>query len=119
MGCEILSKENVEIDSVSGHGGFFKAPVVGQSAMSAAIGAPVTVMQNAGEGGAWGMAVLASYCVNKEPGETLDSFLEDKVFAQYTGKVCPVDEKAAEGFDRFMEGYVKCFGVEKAAIENF
>ena len=54
MGCEILAKENVEIDSVCGHGGFFKVPVVGQSAMSAAIGAPVTVMNTAGEGGAWG-----------------------------------------------------------------
>ncbi|MBQ3273952.1 MAG: FGGY-family carbohydrate kinase [Christensenellaceae bacterium] len=120
IGMDILiDREKVRVDMLQGHGGFFKTEGVGDSLLAAALRTPVKIIETAGEGGAWGMAVLASYCVNKEPGETLDSFLEDKVFAQYTGKVCPVDEKAAEGFDRFMEGYVKCFGVEKAAIENF
>ena len=119
IGMDILTvDEKVRVDMLQGHGGFFKTEGVGDSILAAALRTPVKTMETAGEGGAWGMAVLASYCALGKEGETLESFLDDRVFAGYSGKVCPVDEKAAEGFDRFIESYVKCFGAERAAIEN-
>ncbi len=114
MGCEILSKENVRIDSVFGHGGFFKAPVVGQSAMSAAIGAPVTVMQNAGEGGAWGIAVLALFtCLGEQ---SLESFL-DGIFKDAKKSTVSASESEITAFYRFMEQYKKGLAVERLASE--
>jgi len=114
LGCEILSREKVEIDSVCGHGGFFKAPVVGQSAMSAAIGAPVTVMSNAGEGGAWGIAVLAlfTYLGKKD----LDSFL-DSVFENAEKSTLSASEAEISTFSAFMTKYKKALSVEGLASE--
>lgn len=114
MGCEILSKENVEIDSVSGHGGFFKAPVVGQSAMSAAIGAPVTVMQNAGEGGAWGIAVLALFTCLAE--QNLETFL-DGIFENVEKTTLSASESEINSFNAFMTKYKKALSVERLASE--
>jgi sugar (pentulose or hexulose) kinase len=114
MGCEILSKENVEIDSVSGHGGFFKAPVVGQSAMSAAIGAPVTVMQNAGEGGAWGVAVLALFTYLGE--QNLETFL-DGIFENVEKTTISASESEINSFNAFMTKYKKALSVERLASE--
>ena len=114
MGCEILSKENVEIDSVCGHGGFFKTPVVGQSAMSAAIGAPVTVMQNAGEGGAWGIAVLALFAYLGE--DNLDSFLNG-IFENVEKTTVSASESEIKSFSLFMTKYKKVLSVERLASE--
>ena len=114
MGCEILSKENVEIESVCGHGGFFKTPVIGQSAMSAAIGAPVTVMKNAGEGGAWGMAILALYTYLKE--SSLDLFL-NRIFEHTEKTTVSASDAEVKAFGEFMEKYKKCLVIEKLASE--
>ena len=114
MGCEILKKENVQIDSVCGHGGFFKAPVVGQSAMSAAIGAPVTVMQNAGEGGAWGIAVLALFAYVEE--SSLENFL-NMIFKDAQKSTVVAEERETVSFSKFMETYKKGLAVEKLAGE--
>lgn len=114
IGCETLKKEKVQIDSVCGHGGFFKAPIVGQSAMSAAIGAPVTVMNNAGEGGAWGIALLA---LATELGEQdLERYL-NTVFADTEKTTVEADEKETAYFNAFMQKYKKGIAVEKLAGE--
>jgi sugar (pentulose or hexulose) kinase len=113
MGCEILSKEQVGIDSVCGHGGFFKTPQVGQSAMSAAIGAPVTVMKHAGEGGAWGIALLALLTLR---GGEPEAFL-NRIFATAERVTVAADEAEIRAFRRFMEGYKPGLSVEKQASE--
>lgn len=119
VGLDILfDKENVTVDKILGHGGFFKAKDAGQSVLAAAMNADISVMETAGEGGAWGIALLASYLVNKASGETLSEFLNDKVFnncEEYTMAPDPVDVK---GFDEFIERYKKCYPVEQAAIDN-
>ena len=114
VGCETLKRENVAIDSVCGHGGFFKAPKVGQSAMSAALGAPVTVMQNAGEGGAFGIALLALYA--SEKGQSLADFL-DGVFAGAKKLVVSADEKEIADFGAFMEKFKSGLAVQRLAAE--
>ena len=114
MGCEILSKENVQIDCVYGHGGFFKTPVVGQSAMSAAVGAPVTVMENAGEGGAWGIAVLALFAYLGE--NDLEGFL-DGIFKNAKKTTVTASYSEIKSFGSFMEKYKKGLAVERHASE--
>ena len=114
IGCEMLKKENVKIDSVMGHGGFFKAPLVGQSAMSAALGAPVTVMQNAGEGGAWGIALLALFTAMG--GGSLADFL-DGVFAGATKGTVSADEREIADFGAFIEKFKSGLAVQKLAAE--
>ena len=116
IGCEILKKEQVEIDSVCGHGGFFKAPFVGQSAMSAALGAPVTVMQNAGEGGAWGIAALALFAATE--GQNLADFL-DGIFADAEKHTVSADEKELRDFGAFMEKFKAGLPVQKLASEVY
>ena len=114
VGCDILRAEQVRIDSVCGHGGFFKTPKIGQSAMSAAVGAPVTVMENAGEGGAWGIAVLALYaCAG---GESLADFL-DRIFAHTVKTTVMADEEERCRFDRFMRVYQRGLAVERQAAD--
>lgn len=120
IGMDILLKqENVKVDCLLGHGGFFKTREVGQRMMAAAANTPVSVMETAGEGGAWGIALLASYMVNKKQGESLESYLEKKVFAGETGFVIHPDDKDTEGFNRFTEAYKKGLAIEKAAVETF
>ena len=114
MGCEILAREKVKIDSVYGHGGFFKTPVVGQSAMSAAIGAPVTVMKNAGEGGAWGIAVLALFRYLEEA--SLEKFL-DGIFEGFEKTTLSASNSELKSFNAFMERYKKALSVERLAGE--
>ena len=114
IGCEIFKKENMTIDTVCGHGGFFKSGDVSQSAMSAALGAPVTVMQNAGEGGAWGIAVLALFSTVSEP--KLDVFL-DKVFANAKKVTVCADEQERADFALFLEQYKKGLAVQRLAAE--
>ena len=110
MGCEILKREKVEIDNVCGHGGFFKTEMVGQSAMSSAIGAPVTVMQNAGEGGAWGVALLALFTLNG--GGNLENFLTE-IFKDTEKNTISANEKEIKTFNKFMEKYKKTLEVER------
>ena len=81
-----MKEEKIRIDKILGHGGLFKTPGVGQRIMAAAMQAPVSVMETAGEGGAWGIALLAAYAVRKAPGETLESYLDEKVFAGNEGR---------------------------------
>ena len=110
IGCDILKKEKVEIDNVCGHGGFFKTPMVGQSAMSVAIGAPVTVMQNAGEGGAWGVALLALFTLMG--GGSLEKFLTE-IFKDTEKSTISANEKEEKAFNLFMEKYKKALDAER------
>jgi sugar (pentulose or hexulose) kinase len=118
LGMDILTeKEKVRIDSLLGHGGLFKTEGVGQRLMAGALNTPVSVMESAGEGGAWGIALLAAYILNK--GGTLEQFLSEKVFAGEKGVRTESDPKDAKSFGKFMERYAKGLEIEKAAIQNF
>ncbi len=118
IGNDILFKEEqVKVDRITGHGGYFKTPGVGQRMLAAALGSPISVMQTAGEGGAWGIALLASYLVNKKDGQSLADFLDSQVFAGDDGtKVAPTKEDI-EGFNRYIELYKQALPVEEAAIK--
>ena len=116
IGMDILEKENVAIDKILGHGGFFKTPVIGQSVLAAAMNAPVSVMETAGEGGAWGVAVLAAYRVNKN-GESLPDYLDNKIFASQKMTTLDPDKAIVDSFNSFMESYTKGLAIERAAVE--
>jgi len=118
IGMDILAAEQVAIDSLTGHGGLFKTPVVGQSYMAAACGAPVTCMETAGEGGPYGMALLVSYLLKKEEGESLEDFLSKKVFAGVSGSTVQPDPTAVEGFNTYIRRYKALLEVEKTAVEK-
>lgn len=118
VGMDLLKEENVAIDSVLGHGGLFKTKGVGQSILAAAINTPVSVMETAGEGGPWGMALLASYMINKKEGESLEAYLNGKVFAGNTGTSMDPDPKDVEGYEIFIERYKKGIPIELSALEN-
>ena len=115
----MLKDEGVKVDTMYGHGGLFKTKGVGQGILAAAIDAPVSVMSTAGEGGAWGMALIAAYMAFKADGETLEDYLSNKVFAGNTGESMKPDPKAVEGFNRFLEAYVKALDIERAAVKSF
>ena len=119
IGLDLLIKEeNVPIDRLYGHGGYFKTPEVGQRFLSAAVAAPVSVMETAGEGGPYGMALLSAYMLWKRSGETLESFLEKRVFADAKSVSLMADERDIEGFERFIAQYKKSLPVEQAAIKT-
>ncbi|MEJ9313051.1 FGGY-family carbohydrate kinase [Priestia megaterium] len=119
IGMDLLVKEeNVKIHSILAHGGLFKTPVVGQKIMAAAINTPVSVMDTAGEGGAWGMAILSSYMLNKSENESLEDFLDDKVFKEVTAQEIYPDELDVKGFEAFIKRYKKGLIIEKAAAEH-
>lgn len=119
VGMDILLKEEkVEIDSILGHGGLFKTKGVGQGILAAAINAPVSVMETAGEGGPWGMALLASYMINKAEGESLQNYLTEKVFAGNAGTSMDPDPKDVEGFEVFIERYKKGVAIEQEAVRS-
>ena len=118
VGFDILLKnEDVKIDKIYGHGGLFKTKGVGQGILAAALNSPVSVMETAGEGGAWGIALLASYMVNKADGETLDQFLADKVFGGSAGSEMQPNPADVAGFDAFIERYKAGLPIERAAVE--
>ncbi len=119
VGLDILMKEeNVQVDRITGHGGLFKTKGVGQSFLAAAMNSPVSVMETAGEGGAWGIALLASYMVNKKDGESLDDFLNDRVFGDAKGIEMAPDAADVAGFDAFMETYKAGLAIERAAVDS-
>ena len=115
IGMEILAEENVEIEAICGHGGFFKAPFVGANAMSAALGCPITVMKNAGEGGAWGVALLALYRLVKNG--TLEDFL-DGMFASAEKETTIASDEERARFRRFMQSYKAGLEVEALATKK-
>lgn len=117
IGIEILKKEDIEIDKLVGHGGIFTTPEVAQRILAAAMEAPVTVMSTAGEGGAWGIALLAAYMQNKN-GKTLEQFLAEDVFANSEGiTIAPTAEDLA-GYEQFIKRYANGLSIEKAAIKD-
>ena len=117
IGMDILLKEeHVAVDSLMGHGGFFKTPVVGQRVMAAGMNAPITVMDTASEGGAWGIAILAAFMKEKKDGETLSSYLNGKIFAGQTGTTLKPEPEDVKGFEAFLEEYKKLLPAEKAAV---
>ncbi len=114
----LLKKENVKVTSITGHGGFFKTENVGQSILASAVNAPVSVMTTAGEGGAWGMAILASFMINKEADEKLSDYLTNKVFADAKIKTLSPEKADVEGFEEFMKRYSKGLSIERSAVDN-
>lgn len=118
-GLDILLKdEGVKLDKILGHGGLFKTKGVGQKIMAGAINVPVSVMETAGEGGAWGIALLASYMIRKEENETLDDYLTNKVFAGETGSEIVPDPADAAGYDKFIKRYKEGLAIERAAVDT-
>ncbi len=119
VGLDILLKEEeVAIDRITGHGGLFKTKGVGQKILAAAMDATVSVMKTAGEGGAWGIALLASYMVNKDEGEALEDYLQNKVFGGDEGEKMDPDPEDVKGFDEFIKRYRAGFPIERAAIDS-
>ena len=114
----LLKEEGVQVDSITGHGGFFKTKGVGQRMLAAAMNAPVTVMETAGEGGAWGIALLASYMIHRAEGESLADWLNRSVFAGQSGSTEAADPEDVAGFDAFIARYSRGFAIEHAAVEN-
>jgi sugar (pentulose or hexulose) kinase len=118
IGMDILAEEKVEIKRLTGHGGLFKTPKVGQSYMAAACNAPVTVMKTAGEGGPYGMALLAAFRAKGE-GEKLESFLENKVFAGAEAMSLEPDSSDVSGFNKYLENFKAVLKAERAAVDNY
>ena len=117
IGMDILAKENVTIDSLTGHGGLFKTPVVGQKYLAAACSAPVTCMETAGEGGPYGMALLAAFMSNKTEGESLEDYLNTHVFANAKGNTLAPDPADVESFNQYIQSYKALLEVERKAAE--
>lgn len=118
-GLDILFKEEqVEVEQILGHGGLFKTKEAGQRILAAAINTPVSVMETAGEGGAWGMALLADYMLNKDEEETLALYLSEKVFAGECGVRLKPDEEEVKGFEQFMKRYTAGLSIERAAVDS-
>ena len=118
IGLDILTQtEQVPIDKLYGHGGFFKTPGVGQRMLSAAVGAPVSVMETAGEGGPYGMALLAAYMLWKEEGETLADYLDNRVFSDAKSSTLMADSTDVAGLNAFLTRYKKALPMERKATE--
>jgi sugar (pentulose or hexulose) kinase len=113
----LLKEEKVKVDRITGHGGLFKVKGVGQRVLAAALNSPISVMETAGEGGAWGIALLGSYLVNNGGGLTLPDFLDKQVFAGNTGVEIAPDPADVAGFQAWMENYKAAFPIERAAVE--
>ena len=111
----LLKEEKVKVDRLTGHGGYFKTPGVGQRMLAAALNTPISVMETAGEGGAWGIALLAGYMLNSQL--SLADYLENVVFGGNTGvSVSPTPEDVA-GFEKYIQNYKACLPIEQCAVE--
>lgn len=118
IGNDVLfNEEKIHVDRITGHGGLFKTPGVGQAILAAAINSPITVMETAGEGGAWGIALLAGYTANNTDGQSLPEYLDKNVFSSYEGSTIAPKPEDVEGFDRFIANYNACLPVEEKAVE--
>ena len=117
IGMDILMEEGVELDTLYGHGGFFKAKGVGQKMLAGALNTPIAVMETAGEGGPWGMALLAAYWAGKNNYASLGEYLEKEVFADSKGETVAPDLTDIEGFIAFIERYKACLPAEKASLK--
>ena len=115
ISMDLLKKENVRIDRLTGHGGLFKTEAVGQRFMAAALNLPISVIDTAGEGGAWGMALLADYMLRKSEGESLEDYLTNKVFSGRKVIEYYPDPKDVEGFSRYLDLFRKGLELERAA----
>ena len=113
----LLKEEKVKVDRITGHGGLFKVKGVGQRVLAAALNSPISVMETAGEGGAWGIAILASYLVNNPGGASLPDFLDKMVFAGNTGSQIAPDPVDVEGFNRYISSYKAALPIEQAAVK--
>ena len=119
LGNDILfNEENVKVDRITGHGGLFKTKGVGQRILAAAINSPISVMETAGEGGAWGIALLGAYLVNNDKKLSLPDYLDEVVFAGNAGvEIAPTPEDVA-GFNTYIESYKAGLAIEQAAVCN-
>ena len=118
IGNDILfNDEKVKVDRITGHGGLFKTPGVGQRILAAAINSPISVMETAGEGGAWGIALLAGYLVNNKSKKSLADYLDKKVFAGNTGVEIAPTKEDVEGFNSYIKEYQNCLPVEQEAVK--
>ncbi len=116
IGMEMLAdKEQVESDTLLGHGGFFKTPGVGQQLLANALNVPITTMETAGEGGPWGMALLAAYMLNKTTDEALEDYLSNKVFTDAKCSCVHPDAAGVAGFRSYLTRYKACLAAQKAA----
>ena len=113
----LLKEEKIKIDRITGHGGLFRTKGVGQRILAAALNSPISVMETAGEGGAWGIALLASYVVNNDKKQNLADFLDEKVFAGNTGTEIAPTAEDVEGFNEYIETYKVGLDIEKKAVE--
>ena len=119
LGNDVLFKEEkIKVDRITGHGGLFKTKGVGQRVLAAALGSPISVMETAGEGGAWGIALLAGYMVNNSKGLTLADYLEDVVFAGNTGVEIAPTQEDIDGFNQYIKNYSAGLAIEQAAVAN-
>ncbi len=118
IGMQMLHREEqVESDTLLGHGGFFKTPGVGQQLLADALNVPITTMETAGEGGPWGMALLAAYMKRKEPGQSLENYLSSRVFATAKSSCVVPDPQGVAGFQSYLQRYKAALKAEKYAAE--
>ena len=118
LGMDILlDEEKVKVSRITGHGGFFKTKGIGQRYLAAAVNVPVTVMDMASEGGAWGIALLAAYMLDRSPGERLEDYLDARIFKELSGETVAPRAEDVEGFRIFTERYKAGLSIEKSAIE--
>lgn len=119
IGMDILfDREEIQLDRIAGHGGLFKTEGIGQRIMAAALRTPVSVSSSAGEGGAWGIAVLAAYAVQRDADETLTEYLDNRVFADESVSLMEPDENDAARFSRYMERFESGLPIERSAAEH-
>ena len=114
----LLVEEGVKVNRIYGHGGLFKTKGVGQSILAAALNVPVAVMETAGEGGAWGIAILAGYMADRKQGDTLEEYLTGKIFAGKVGEVIAPQQKDVDSFNDYISRYVEALPIERAAVDH-
>ena len=114
----LLKQEKIKVDRITGHGGYFTTPKVGQKMLAAALNSPISVMETAGEGGAWGIALLASFVVNNAKKLSLADWLDQVVFAGNEGTSVEPDPEDVEGFNKYLENYNACLPIEQAAVDS-
>ena len=117
IGMEILAREQVKMEVLFGHGGYFKTPLAGQKILSAALDTPISVMETAGEGGPWGMALLAAYRVRRSEGESLGTYLKERVFATAQGSTISPETADVEGFTGYTQQFQKALKAQEKAVE--